>query len=78
MEHPREAEGRRPCLPLVGVRRQHPEEDTPKGAVAGKLHFFRKKIIFQSSKIKFNSCVCLILFTFAHYFKLKGCLHHVL
>lgn len=51
MEHPQEAEGRRPCLPLIGVRRQHPEEDTPKGAVAGKAAFFsQKKSFFKVQK----------------------------
>ncbi len=50
MEHPQEAEARRPCLPLVGVRRQHPEEDTPKGAVAGKTAFFAQKNHFSKFK----------------------------
>ena len=50
MEHPQEAEGWRPCLPLVGVRRQHPEEDTPKGAVAGKTAFFFAKNHFSKFK----------------------------
>ena len=48
MEHPQEAEGRRPCLPLVGVRRQHPEEDTPKGEVGGKTAFFSQKNHFMT------------------------------
>ena len=51
MEHPQEAEARRPCLPLVGVRRQHLEEGTPKGAVAGKTaFFFAKKSFFKVQK----------------------------
>ena len=50
MEHPREAEGRRPCLPLVGRQRQHPEEDTPEGEVAGKTAFFSQKNHFSKFK----------------------------
>ena len=50
MEHPREAEARRPCLPLVGVRRQRLEEGTPKGVVAGKTAFFSQKNHFSKFK----------------------------
>lgn len=51
MEHPQEAEGRRPCLPLVGVRREHPEKGSPEGVVGGKTaFFFRKKSFFKVQK----------------------------
>lgn len=50
MGHPREAEGRRPCLPLVGMQRQHPEKGSSEGEVGGKTAFFSQKNHFSKFK----------------------------